>query len=115
MRWFFLAMVALSLAISDAAANEVEFISPRDGLLTTNDTLVVIGRAQRGRRLNWSVRREGATESDTVTADWGNLFEIFVLLDTCDSARFSPLGSDPAAAGDLYRRAESWIGKVEKR
>ncbi|MDF1553535.1 MAG: cytochrome c3 family protein [Deferrisomatales bacterium] len=78
---FLLASVAVALALTCASATEVEFISPRNGMLTTDDTLVVIGQAQRGQRLHWSVRREGITESDTVTADWGNLFEIFVLLD----------------------------------
>jgi len=80
MRRLFAAALAVALAMTGATAAEVEFISPRDGLLTTDDTLVVIGRAERGRRLNWSVRRDGVTETDTVTANWGNLFEIFVML-----------------------------------
>ena len=80
MRRLFLATLATALTLTCAAA-QVEFISPRNGLLTTDDTLVVTGRAQRGMRLAWSVHRGGVTESDTVTADWGNLFELFVLLD----------------------------------
>jgi len=41
--------------------------------------------------------------------------ELLAMLEHCDSARFSPLGTDARAAADLARRAEEWISKVERR
>jgi hypothetical protein len=38
----------------------------------------------------------------------------FAMLDACDGARFSPLGSDASAAGDLVQRARRWISATER-
>jgi hypothetical protein len=40
---------------------------------------------------------------------------LFAMLAACDGARFSPLGSDRPAAGELVERARRWIGQVERR
>jgi hypothetical protein len=40
--------------------------------------------------------------------------EVFGILSSCDSARYSPLGTDPAAAGELLKRGEEWIGRAER-
>ena len=39
----------------------------------------------------------------------------FEMLAACDGARFSPLGSDAGAAGDLVERARHWVGDAERR
>ena len=39
----------------------------------------------------------------------------FDMLAACDGARFSPLGSDAAAAGELVERARHWVGEAERR
>jgi hypothetical protein len=39
----------------------------------------------------------------------------FRMLADCDSARFSPLGSDRSAARALYEEARRWIDRVERR
>ena len=41
--------------------------------------------------------------------------ELSAILGACDSARFSPLGGDPAGAADLHGRARRWIETEEKR
>jgi hypothetical protein len=41
--------------------------------------------------------------------------ELFAVLGACDSARFSPVGTDPVAAADLMKRAESWVQAEERR
>jgi hypothetical protein len=41
--------------------------------------------------------------------------EFFHVLEVCNSARFSPLGSDPARAAQLRDQAKNWITRVEKR
>jgi hypothetical protein len=41
--------------------------------------------------------------------------ELFELLDICDSARFSPLGTDADRAAIVAGRAKDWISQVEKR
>jgi hypothetical protein len=40
---------------------------------------------------------------------------LFAMLESCDSARFSPLGSDAVGARALMERAEAWIGAMERR
>lgn len=39
----------------------------------------------------------------------------FAMLSACDGARFSPLGSDANAAGELVERARKWIAEAERR
>lgn len=41
--------------------------------------------------------------------------ELFRMLESCDTARFSPIGSDPAAARRLLDEGSAWIRAVEKR
>jgi len=41
--------------------------------------------------------------------------ELFELLEVCDSARFSPLGSDAARAAAVAGRAKDWVAGVERR
>jgi hypothetical protein len=41
--------------------------------------------------------------------------ELFELLGTCDSARFSPLGSDAGHAAAIAGRARDWLAGAEKR
>ncbi|MBZ0268610.1 BatD family protein, partial [bacterium] len=41
--------------------------------------------------------------------------ELLAILAACDTARFSPLGSDAVGAGDLLERARAWITKAERR
>jgi tetratricopeptide (TPR) repeat protein len=36
------------------------------------------------------------------------------ILETCDSARFSPMGSDPAKATEVTTRARKWIAEVSR-
>ncbi len=40
--------------------------------------------------------------------------ELFRMLEACDTARFSPLGSDPAAARRLLEDGQGWIRQQEK-
>lgn len=40
---------------------------------------------------------------------------LFRILSSCDSARYSPLGSDPSAAAQLLADGEEWIAKAERR
>jgi hypothetical protein len=40
---------------------------------------------------------------------------LFAMLEACDSARFSPLGSDAAGARALLDRAGAWINAMERR
>lgn len=54
-------------------------------------------------------------DQDVVRRELEGADELFAVLGSCDSARFSPIGSDPAAARDLFRRAEEWIRKAERR
>jgi hypothetical protein len=51
---------------------------------------------------------EHGVEEDEVAA-------LFAMLESCDSARFSPLGSDVAGARALLERARAWIGAMERR
>jgi hypothetical protein len=41
--------------------------------------------------------------------------ELFVLLERCDGARFSPIGTDQAAAAETLDRARAWIDDLERR
>ena len=41
--------------------------------------------------------------------------ELFALLERCDGARFSPIGTDAAAAAETIDRARAWIDDVERR
>jgi len=41
--------------------------------------------------------------------------ELFAVLEACDTARFSPLGTDPVGARELLERGEAWIRKGERR
>jgi hypothetical protein len=56
--------------------------------------------------------RAGLSELGVEAADIDPLFE---MLEQCDSARFSPLGSDAEGARTLVGRAEQWITRVERR
>ncbi len=40
---------------------------------------------------------------------------LFGMLVACDGARFSPLGSDAAAAGELVEQARRWVAEAERR
>ncbi len=40
---------------------------------------------------------------------------LFGMLAACDGARFSPLGSDAAAAAELVERARRWVAEAERR
>lgn len=51
--------------------------------------------------------RRGAAEEDVA--------EVLAILEACDTARFSPLGSDAVGAGDLLERARRWITGAERR
>jgi hypothetical protein len=41
--------------------------------------------------------------------------ELFALLERCDGARFSPIGTDEAAAADSVEQARAWIDDLERR
>jgi hypothetical protein len=56
--------------------------------------------------------RRGLAEVGVVEED---LAALFAMLESCDSARFSPLGSDAVGARALLERAEKWIDAMERR
>lgn len=56
--------------------------------------------------------RRGLEAAGVPAADVDDLFG---MLAACDGARFSPLGSDAVAAGELVDRARRWVAEVERR
>jgi hypothetical protein len=56
--------------------------------------------------------REGLAHLEVPPAEVDGFF---AMLASCDGARFSPLGSDAAAAGQLVERARKWIAGMERR
>ncbi|MFN8179843.1 MAG: BatD family protein [bacterium] len=56
--------------------------------------------------------REGLAHLEVPPAEVDGFF---AMLASCDGARFSPLGSDAAAAGQLVERARKWIAAMERR
>lgn len=72
---------ALGSPAASSAAEAVRILSPRDQTLVSTDTVTILGTARRGTQVTWSVERKGKREQDAVKADWGDLFEVFLLLD----------------------------------
>ena len=56
--------------------------------------------------------RTGLPERGLTEEDVEDLLE---MLEACDTARFSPLGTDGAGAADLLERARTWITQAERR
>ncbi len=59
----------------------VEIVVPRDHTLVREDTLLILGTAPQGSTIPWSVTTRSGRVEETVRADWGDLFEIFVILE----------------------------------
>jgi len=56
--------------------------------------------------------RQGLSESGFPAEDTDELFRI---LSSCDSARYSPLGTDAGAAARLLEHGEAWLTQAERR
>jgi BatD DUF11 like domain len=56
--------------------------------------------------------RTGLTERGIAEEEVDHLLE---MLGACDTARFSPLGTDATGAADLLGQAKTWITKAERR
>lgn len=80
LRPLLLALLLLCAPGAAAAAEPVRILSPLPRTLTSIDAVTILGTARRGTQVAWSVERQGKHEADRVRADWGDLFEIFLLL-----------------------------------
>ncbi len=69
------------LLVAARPAPGIEILAPLDQTVVREDTLLILGTAARGQRVAWSIRSPAGLLEDEVRADWGDLFEIFVLLD----------------------------------
>ncbi|RMG97403.1 MAG: hypothetical protein D6708_01500 [Candidatus Dadabacteria bacterium] len=64
-----------------SAPAAVRVLTPPDRAVLTDASLLILGTAPRGETVPWSVRAASGTTSESVKADWGDLFEIFVILE----------------------------------
>ncbi|MBE0616481.1 MAG: cytochrome c3 family protein, partial [Proteobacteria bacterium] len=71
----------LSAPAAAAAAGGVWILSPGDRTVVATDAVTILGTAPQGTQVDWLLEREGWSERGSVKADWGDLFEIFLLLD----------------------------------
>ena len=81
---FLLLLVCLGLGAvlpAPGASAAVEIVVPRDHTLVREDTLLILGTAPQGSTIPWSVTAPSRREEGAVRADWGDLFEIFVILE----------------------------------
>ncbi len=62
-------------------AGAVEIVVPPDRTVVREDTLLILGTAPQGSTVPWSVTTGTGRSQEEVRADWGNLFEIFVILE----------------------------------
>ncbi len=63
------------------AAASVRVLVPWDRTVVAEDTVLVLGTAPRGTRIPWSAESSSGRVEDHVRADWGDVFEIFLILD----------------------------------
>ncbi len=71
----------LLLFLATAAAGSTEILVPADRVLLKQDALMILGVAPRRTIVPWVVEGPGGKQTGEVRADWGDLFEIFVILD----------------------------------
>lgn len=76
-----LGLLCAAILPRPVGAGEVGIIAPVDGSVVKDDSLLILGTAPRGSQVPWSVRSASGVLEDSARADWGDLFEIFVLLD----------------------------------
>lgn len=73
------ALFAACLAPADASA--LRIIAPLPGAVVTQNSVLVLGAAPKGSEVRWSLLGAGHSDKGTATVDWGEMFEIFFLLD----------------------------------
>lgn len=78
-RWRTALTAALLLATGTAWATEI--LVPADRVVVTQDALMILGTAPRGTVVPWSVESPQGAQTGEGKADWGDLFEVFVILD----------------------------------
>ena len=75
-----LALGVALIVLSAAPAKGLEILIPRDKAVVTEDTLVILGLARKGTTVRWTLTSSKGSERGDATADWGDLFEIFLIL-----------------------------------
>ena len=80
-RFLAIGLVGLISAGRPVAAASARVLVPWDRTVVVDDTLLILGTAPRGSRIPWSAESPSGRVEDHVRADWGDVFEIFLILD----------------------------------
>lgn len=78
---FALALLLALHAAASLAAPPLQVLVPRDKSVLRESNLTILGTAPRGTDVRWSIERKSGKEQGQVKADWGDLFELFVVLE----------------------------------
>ncbi len=109
-------LLALGSAVPSFGAGPIQVLVPRDKAVVREGNLTVLGTAPRGTEVRWSVQKKSGREEGQIKADWGDLFEVFVLLepgvnrvriDDRTVEVFYAIGKEPIPQGFAAQRVHS--------
>lgn len=73
------ALLAACFAAADASA--VKILAPAPQALVSQNSVLVLGTAPKGSEVRWTVQGTSHADKGVATVDWGDVFEVFLLLD----------------------------------
>ncbi|MBI5015758.1 MAG: cytochrome c3 family protein [Deltaproteobacteria bacterium] len=80
-RSFVVAAALLGSFLRPANVLALKILTPMSGSLVTQESVLVLGTAPRGTEISWTVQGTKHADKGVAKVDWGEVFEVFLLLD----------------------------------